>query len=174
MNDQFATEHSEDTAVISECGRYRYSLTRRINPNRHTWCVFIMLNPSTADATTDDPTIRACMEFARRWECGWLQVVNLYAWRATDPADLSALDEPVITGPMNKQALHDAIRNADIIVAAWGTHAGARSMAREVGTLLRQSYTAHHLGLNKDGSPKHPLYVKRSTPLALWEETPCD
>lgn len=166
MNDMLA-EFNENAAVISDCGRYRYSLTRRVNPQRHTWCVFVMLNPSTADANTDDPTIRACCDFARRWECGWLQVVNLYAWRAADPAELAALEKSVRVGPRNWSAVNDALRNGDIIVAAWGVHGGEIGAA--MGKWMRDEVSVHHLGLNNDGSPKHPLYIKRSTLPTLWE-----
>ncbi|HPG94993.1 MAG TPA: DUF1643 domain-containing protein [Dokdonella sp.] len=168
MTGLFPDEHTESSAVLSDCGHYRYSLTRRVNSNRHTWCVFVMLNPSTADATADDPTIRACTEFARRWECGWLQVVNLFAWRATDPRELDAVTDPI--GPLNLQHMEDAVRNGDIVVFAWGANGGA--IGRSAGISLGRRFVAHHLGRNKDGSPRHPLYVKRSTPLTLWEVSP--
>lgn len=164
----FGHEFDANAAVLSPCGRYRYSLTRRVNEQRHTWCVFVMLNPSTADATTDDPTIRACCEFARRWECGWLQVVNLYAFRSTDPKGLDAAEDPI--GPDNVHHVDTALANADVIVCAWGAHAGPRG-TRE-GARLRDLYPVHHLGLNADGSPKHPLYIKRSTLPTLWEVSP--
>lgn len=164
----FPDELSESSAVISTCGRYRYSLTRRVNPNRYTWCVFVMLNPSTADATTDDPTIRACIEFAKRWECGWLHVVNVFGYRATDPAELRDVTDAA--GPLNAAHVTDACRNADVLVAAWGAHAGAAGAG--LGRELRAAYPVLHLGLNKDGSPKHPLYIKRSTPPVLWEVDP--
>lgn len=168
MNTLFTTEADDSSARLSECGRYRYNLTRRVRTDRHTWCCFVMLNPSTADATTDDPTIRACCEFARRWECGWLQVVNLFAWRATDPRELASAADPI--GPQNARALEEAARNADILVCAWGAHGGPRGV--EVGAWLRRDFLPYHLGLCKDGSPRHPLYVKRSTPLTLWEVAP--
>lgn len=165
MTGLLPNEHTENSAVISACGRYRYSLIRRVNVHRHTWCVFVMLNPSTADANTNDPTIRACMEFARRWECGWLQVVNLFAWRATDPRELGKAVDPI--GPLNPRHLDEAARNADILVCAWGADGGANGI--HTGSWMREGFTPWHLGLNKDGSPRHPLYIKRSTPLTLWE-----
>jgi hypothetical protein len=155
-------------AVESECGLYRYYLARQVNPHRETRCVFVMLNPSTANATDDDPTIRACREFARRWDCGWLQVVNLYGRRATNPADLRVLDEATRCGPDNGTYLRDTLAGGDIVVAAWGAHGGAHG--QQVGMWMRCEFpVVYHLGLNKDGSPKHPLYVKRSTPLTAWE-----
>src|SRR3954453_788312 len=109
----------EQNAVISACGRYRYLLTRQVGPGTRT-AVFIMLNPSTADATDDDPTIRRCIGFARQWGCGRLAVLNLFALRATDPAWMKQADNPV--GPENRDwfdrtfpASHDGP-----VVCAWG------------------------------------------------------
>src|SRR3954454_15761859 len=89
----------EQNAVISACGRYRYLLSRQVGPGLRT-ATFIMLNPSTADATNDDPTIRRCIGFARQWGCGRLAVLNLFAVRATDPAEMKRADDPV--GPENR------------------------------------------------------------------------
>ncbi len=89
----------EPNAVISECGRYRYVLTRQVGPGTRT-ATFILLNPSTADANNDDPTIRRCIGFARQWGCGKLTVLNLFAVRATDPQWMKAASDPV--GPENK------------------------------------------------------------------------
>lgn len=164
----FPNELVQHGAKFSPCGLYRYTLTRRVNEARHTWCVFVMLNPSTADASVDDPTIRACVEFAKRWECGWLEVVNLFAWRSTDPKGLKTCADPI--GPLNDGHLFEAAANGDIVVCAWGAHAGARGV--EVGERLRREVGVHHLGLNADGSPKHPLYIKRATPLTFWETAP--
>lgn len=165
---------SARSAVISPCGLYRYLLTRSVNPDRGTRCVFVMLNPSTADATEDDPTIRACMAFAERWECGWLDVVNLYAFRATEPADLAKAANP--SGPDNWEWLINTARNGDLVVAAWGSsdpfakQLGSLSASAMMPDLLRCEMPLWHLGLNKDGNPRHPLYVKRSTPLTLWSK----
>ena len=82
------------TAVISGCGTYRYLLTRRAGPGERA-AAFILLNPSTADAATDDPTIRRCLGFARRWGCGRFFVLNLFAFRATYPAELRWADDPI-------------------------------------------------------------------------------
>src|SRR4051812_49823510 len=90
----------EDNAVISACGAYRYVLTRQVGGGVRR-ATFIMLNPSTADASNDDPTIRRCIGFAQRWGCGQLAVLNLFAYRATDPADLKRASEPV--GPENRE-----------------------------------------------------------------------
>src|SRR5437588_2477108 len=91
---------SRGSAVFSPDGRYRYLLTRRLGRSRRV-ATFIMLNPSTADAINNDPTIRKCVGFARRWGCGLLQVVNLFALRATEPRVLRAAADPV--GPENSR-----------------------------------------------------------------------
>ncbi|MGH3977119.1 MAG: DUF1643 domain-containing protein, partial [Pseudonocardiaceae bacterium] len=111
-------------AVLSGCGRYRYQLTRTWDPGQQR-ATFIMLNPSTADAADDDPTIRRCTSYARSWGLGGLMVVNLYAYRATDPADLWKVDDPV--GPDNDDHLRAVLAAAtDVgapVVAAWGANA---------------------------------------------------
>jgi hypothetical protein len=156
------------TADISECGQYRYTLTRKTKcPLR--WvrpALFIMLNPSTADATKDDPTIRRCISFAEREGCTDLTVVNLFALRATDPRELPKHADPV--GPLNDRRIREAIEAHEkfgIIVAAWG----ANKFAQERGTLVKFLWSPNLLclGKNKDGSPKHPLYVKNDAPLIV-------
>lgn len=110
----------EKTAIISDCGRYRYQLGR-------TWsdgpiARFIMLNPSTADATEDDPTIRRCISFAKREGAGAISVVNLFAFRATKPADMMKATDPI--GPENNDHLREWVGHefgfAKLVIAAWG------------------------------------------------------
>lgn len=148
-------------ADLSSCGRYRYVLHREWAP-RTARMLFIMLNPSTADALVDDPTIRRCMGFARREKYGGIDVVNLYAWRATDPRELAEAFDP--QGPDNDRYLDDRIREQAqsdaLIICAWGAH----PIATEVGDALITRYKLegvdfHCLGKTKDGHPKHPLYV---------------
>lgn len=152
------------TAVFSPCGNYRYLLTRKTKcPLR--WvrnALFIMLNPSTADATNDDPTIRRCIGFAEREGCTDLTVVNLFAFRATNPKDLLKCSDPV--GPLNDHFLAEQIEKhrTGIIVAAWGSHPLAKERAEEVAGSLGPFVC---LGKTKNGSPKHPLYLKGDSPL---------
>ncbi|MEC9374624.1 MAG: DUF1643 domain-containing protein, partial [Planctomycetota bacterium] len=110
------------TALFDPTGRYRYRLTRRFPdaPADGPAACFVMLNPSTADAERDDPTIRRCIGFARGWGCATLDVVNLFAFRATRPADLRAAEDPV--GPCNQRHVRAAIRRADMVIFAWGDH----------------------------------------------------
>lgn len=153
----------ERTAVISACGRYRYLLTREFGPGRRT-ATFIMLNPSTADATHDDPTIRRCTGFARRWNCGRLIVLNLFAVRATDPADMKRADDPV--GPENRDWFDRTLRDprGGPVVCAWGIHGEHMHQARTVlGWLDRHGARPLALGVTRDGHPRHPLYLPGNT-----------
>ena len=148
----------QSNAVLSDCGRYRYRLDRRWG-NGPTMG-FVMLNPSTADAEVDDPTIRRCIGFAKREGCGSLQVVNLFAFRATDPEELYAADDPV--GPGNDNHVRYVLNRARIAVAAWGAH----RLARDPGDALAKGWRRMVcLGKTKAGAPRHPLYVRKDAPL---------
>jgi len=151
-------------AEISPCGTYRYVLKRRI-PSLLRWhhpMLFIMLNPSTADATKDDPTIRRCMSFASTNGCTELTVVNLFAFRATNPLELMDPRDPV--GPLNDQRIAEQIEKhkLGIVVAAWGSHPFAKKRA---GYVKEKFGPFSCFGTTKDGSPRHPLYVKGDTKL---------
>lgn len=154
------------SAVISDDGVYRYSLTRRWGDGPSA--VFIMLNPSTADATQDDPTIRRCIGFAKREGCASLTVVNLFAYRATDPRALLDAEDP--QGPDNSRHITRALLNADLRIAAWGAFQWTH---RE---RLRRPYVEDWaggkpllcLGTTSAGAPRHPLYVKGDQPLVEW------
>jgi hypothetical protein len=150
------------SAVISECGKYRYALKRKwgISPD----IAWVMLNPSTADATIDDPTIGRCIEFSKRWGFGSLTVVNLYGYRATDPRELKPLTYAQRCGPLNDWYLHMAIQDASVIVAAWG---GGR-IDPVPSTLISYDKPLQCLKRLKDGSPGHPLYIAGDTPLIPW------
>jgi hypothetical protein len=121
-----------------------------------------MLNPSTADATKDDPTIRRCVKFAERHKCTKLTVVNLFALRATDPGELLTHPDPI--GPLNRLHLEEQvdIHQHGLIIAAWGSHPFAKVRAAQV---IESFGPFMCLGRTKDGSPRHPLYVKGDTPL---------
>jgi len=154
-------------ALISTCGQYRYWLARQWDASKPRMGI-IMLNPSTADASIDDPTIRRCMSFARREGFGGIQVFNLFAFRATSPDDMRAAANPV--GPENDQWLSTALRSSAAsgrpILAAWGTHGHFRGRANYVTGMARlHGATLVCLGTTKDGHPKHPLYVMGSQPL---------
>jgi hypothetical protein len=134
----------ESTATVSPCGLYRYDL-RRVWDAARPPCLFVMLNPSTADGSQDDPTIRRCVGFAKAWEMGGVVVVNLFALRATDPGRLQFASRRGV----------DALGRANYVRTLFSQHAW--------------NLPLHHLGLTKDGHPRHPLYVKGSTLPAPWE-----
>jgi hypothetical protein len=153
-------------ALISECGLYRYKLTRFWGPEHAL--PFVMLNPSTADASVDDPTIRRCMGFARREKAGGIIVVNLYGLRATEPAELHKIRDPF--GPENRANIHAlgkwAFFAGTPIVCAWGAHGWFKSANRDTVHLLKSTGASLVcLGTTKAGEPKHPLYIKGDQPL---------
>ena len=154
-------------AVLSRCGKYRYLLTRVWDADLPAM-VFVMLNPSTADDLTDDPTIRRCVSFAKREGCGSIEVVNLFAFRSTDPYKLYKLTRAEAVGPQNDRAIeHAAYRRArrgGLIIAAWGAHGGVHERAGQVASTLR-SFGALCLGKTKEGHPRHPLYLSGRTRL---------
>ncbi|PWU30679.1 hypothetical protein DK254_00030 [Pseudomonas sp. RW407] len=156
-------------AIISDCGLYRYLLTRETGLllAEKPGALFVMLNPSTADATLDDPTIRRCIGFATAWDCAGLAVANLYAYRATDPRELWRCADPV--GPENDRHLAALAAEYGDIVCAWGSHARPERVAAVVNLLQAAGARLWCLGANQDGSPKHPLYIKRDQPLVEWQ-----
>lgn len=151
-------------ATISADGIYRYSLGR-------SWdlrdpMVFVMLNPSIADADIDDPTIRRCMGFARREGCGGIEVINLYGLRATKPKHL--LDHPQPEGPDNRRHWAEVLRTYEgPVVAAWGAFVRPLENRGVFSWALVDADKSNWLCLGKtaDGSPRHPLYVKGDQPL---------
>ena len=161
------------TARMSACGTYRYSLHRDwlpIPPSSGGNAVtFVMLNPSTADATADDPTIRRCKGFATALGYSALVVVNLYALRSTDPAALWEHPDPV--GPENDEHLARALEYASMVdapvIAAWGVNARPDRVAAFMA--LRHADRVTALGLTKNGAPRHPLYLPATARPAPWE-----
>jgi hypothetical protein len=160
------------SAVISHCGRYRYLLARQVGPSPRV-VTFILLNPSTADATRDDPTIRRCLGFARLWGCGRLQIVNLFAVRATDPERIRRVADPV--GPDNVVHVmraaglsHSASsRCRGPVVCGWGVRGGHLGQdATVLGWLRRLGVRPLALGITRDG---HPLYVRNDAEPVPYE-----
>jgi hypothetical protein len=157
-------------ATISTCARYRYTLSRSWDQSLPT-VTFIGLNPSTADAMIDDPTIRRCVGFAKTCGCGQLTMVNLFAWRSTAPRNLAWVSDPV--GPENDTHLLEAAANATTIVAAWGSHGGRLDRDKTVLALLaRAPIRVQCLGLTQHGLPRHPLYIKAGTRLIEFGDAP--
>jgi hypothetical protein len=145
-------------ATFDPTGVYRYHLWRVWDEDAPR-VAFVMLNPSTADARQDDPTLRRCLGFARAWGYGTLDVVNLFALRATDPNALRHALDPI--GPDNDIYIQDVTRRADLVVAAWGNRGILHNRDRQIGRLLA-GLPILCLGLTDQGHPRHPLYVKNN------------
>ncbi len=154
-------EAMERSATLSPCRAYRYALWRRWG--RGPYAMFIGLNPSTADETNDDPTIRRCIGFARAWGYEALCMTNLFAYRATQPADMKKAADPV--GWENDGALKMLARDAGVVVAAWGAHGTFKGRDQSVRLGVPN---LHYLRLTKDGHPGHPLYLPADLKPQLW------
>lgn len=151
------TPECRSEAIYSDCGLYRYRLTR-VWDDAAGRLAFVMLNPSTASEKVNDPTIARCEKRARLLGYGALDVVNLFAYRATAPEDLRAAEAPV--GPENDTFLSRACDEADMVLAAWGVHGAHRARDTEALALLaRAQAKLFTLGLTRHGLPRHPLYV---------------
>lgn len=148
---------------ISACGQYRYSLDIVWNESLPR-AVFCGLNPSTADINNDDPTIRRCRGFAESWGMGGMRMLNIFAFRATDPKIMLATKDPI--GPDNALGMLMAGFDGPK-VACWGTH--GQHMDR--GKFVRQAIpNLQCFGRNRDGTPKHPLYLKATTRLEPYSK----
>lgn len=152
-------------AVYSDCERYRYRLSR-------TWgagasVLYIMLNPSTATELANDPTIERCERRARRAGFGAFHICNLFAWRETSPAALRKARHPI--GPDNDSQLLSTAKKADVVLCAWGVHGVHRGRDANVIALLHKAgLSLSHLGLTKDGHPRHPLYLSYNVTPEPW------
>lgn len=141
-------------ACLSSCRTWRYWLLREWDSSLPQLTV-IGLNPSTADETLDDPTIRRCIGYAKAWGLGSLVMLNLFAYRATNPREMKTALDPI--GPDNDAFLR---MNSDgVLLAAWGTHGTFRQRGDEVRRLL-SARPLHCLGVTANGQPKHPLYLR--------------
>lgn len=156
--------------IFSPCRKYRYTLWREWIGGEG-YAMFVGLNPSTADETLDDPTIRRCIAFAKAWGYAGLCMTNLFAFRATQPEDMKAASDPV--GPDNDLHLKALAEGAGVIVAAWGVHGTYRGRHNAVRAMLPE---LRCLALTKDGHPGHPLYLRKTlTPIPMCNHlTPGD
>lgn len=164
----FTRGETVSSAVYSDCERYRYALTR-------TWdaasdkVLFIMLNPSKATEMQNDPTVERCERRARTLEYGAFRVANIFGLRETDPKKLRADAHPI--GPDNDAEVARACHWADVIIAGWGTHGAYLGRGAEMLAVLRRAgQPLFHLGLTKDGHPRHPLYIAYRQQPELWPE----
>lgn len=154
-------------AVFSEDDRRRYRLWRQWNPYEPT-VTFCMLNPSTADHVQNDPTIERCMRRARAMKFGRLEIVNLFSLRSTDPKVL--YETTGVIGEDDTTSILDAVKASEIVVCGWGTHGALHGRGEYIKNLLQKVYPhkLRVLAINKDGSPKHPLYVGYNVQPKEW------
>lgn len=167
-----AIQRAVKSATLSDCRAYRYELSRKWGPG--ATMVFVMLNPSTADALVDDPTIRRCVGFAEREGLDGIHVVNLFAFRSPSPAAMKAAADP--TGPDNDAYLARVFLSASAwgvpVVAAWGAHGSFKNRDRRVYEIAKgQGVLLSCLGVTKDGAPRHPLYLPNDATLRGWDPT---
>jgi hypothetical protein len=161
-------EDLERFASISHCKRYRFALMRAWVPKPERYVMFVGLNPSTADGMVEDPTMRRCIRFARDWGFDGLWMGNLFAFRATDPANLPD-DLAEAIGPPNVDPwLREMRGQSELCIAAWGAHASAQRRAAAVLELLGDVQV---LGVTKDGHPRHPLYMRADARPIPWTTT---
>lgn len=175
--------------TFSPCRRYRYTLWREWSLPRglpygtmdldgfkplplhkaSEFCMFIGLNPSTADELVDDPTIRRCVGFAKAWGFGALCMTNLFAFRATSPIKMMESPDPV--GESNMDRLTNCAIRSSLIVAAWGAHGGWKDQDKAVMNALSNISCPplSCLGVTKSGFPQHPLYMPRNSRLTLFK-----
>lgn len=158
-------------ATISDCELYRYALWR-VWDKAKPLMVWVMLNPSKANATEDDHTIRWCIEFARQQGYGGIRVVNLFAYRATVPADMKRAKDPV--GPLNDKVLTEACRDAGLLLVAWGAHGSFMGRDRQVYDLILRVYRAapYCLQVTNGGYPRHPARLTYKQALRPYEGRP--
>lgn len=154
--------------VFSPCRKYRYRLRQIWNPALPL-LTFLMLNPSKADEVQNDPTVERCERRARNTkECGGVEIINIFAYRATDPEDMKAQSDPI--GPDNDKHILEAATNAYQVIAAWGKHGQHLHRGKQVlSMLVTNGIKPYHLKINKDGFPAHPLYISYETKPRLFE-----
>lgn len=153
-------------AVISECGKYRYSLHRVWDENLPN-ILFIMLNPSKADAELDDPTILRCIQIAKKNGFGSMSVGNVYAYRTTYPDELEEMSTEECLGPDNTSYLSRLLGKSDKVIVGWG-NSGYGANQRMASLLKDNGIYPVCLKINKDGTPKHPLYCRVDSQLIPW------
>ena len=152
-------------ATLGPDRKYRYLLTRQLGFVGDGAVMFVMLNPSTADEHQDDPTVRRCISFGKRWGFGTLFVTNLSPLRATDPKQLiEAGPEPDDVWDQNTDTIIETVAlYCRMVVAAWGAHGRVENRAKRVLELLSPFTVIHCLGTTKAGEPLHPLYISATT-----------
>ena len=150
------------TATFSKCKTYRYLLEREWDSSKPK-VLFIMLNPSMEDHNQENATIRRCIGFAKELGFGSLIIGNLFAYRATSPSDLAKADQP--TGDKNLAYLRKAKSASDKVITAWGVSQIVKKLRPEKVLKTIDKWETYSFGHCKDGTPKHPLYLRKGTKL---------
>jgi hypothetical protein len=165
------SSYTESSALVSPCGTYRYYLTREWDRHRPC-CMWVMLNPSTADARQDDPTIRRCVGFAQGWGYGSIVVCNLFAFRATDPRELANAADPV--GPDNDACLQGQIAEASRVICGWGVLAKKWVPRADhvLGLIRAAGYMPYCVKRTRAGFPSHPLYLPQDLKSVAYRGIP--
>lgn len=158
------------SAVFSPCRTWRYTLTRYVAqqnlavhtslelPTASRSVAFVCLNPSTADEVANDPTVSKCVRYATRWGFDRFVMLNVFAFRSTDPRGLYETPDPI--GPDNDDWIRREAEAADLVVAAWGNHGDLLGRGEHVLAMLRELGPVHALAVNRGGQPQHPLYLR--------------
>lgn len=154
-------------AEFSECGTYRYDLWRLWDESKPI-LTFVMLNPSTADDVENDPTVERCQRRALKLGFGMVRVVNLMAYRSTDPEALVPLERNVSFGPDNRKHLQTALQTSGQMICGWGKYGHLGPVAWFTTQARRAGVPLYALKVNKDGSPQHPLYIPYSKQPVWW------
>ncbi len=170
------------SAVLSSCGLYRYRLEREMvpvlalakpGPLLGKTVLFVGVNPSTADATLNDATVRKWMGFCHRWGVPRFLVGNVFAYRATDVRMLASVEDPY--GPEIGDHISDQISASDVLIPCWGDTGKVPPQLRDafdvmMDALVSSGKPVMHFGLTKAGDPKHPLMLGYDTQLQPWQE----
>ncbi|MEH6667760.1 MAG: DUF1643 domain-containing protein [Psychrobacter sp.] len=151
-------------ATISNCNLYRYNITRKWNLEGDNLVSFIGLNPSTADASKDDPTLLRCINFSKSLGFDGMILVNLFAYRSTSPKAMKEFINPI--GEENDAYIIDAIMQTNKTILCWGNHGVHKSRDIEIHNLIRTYRELNFcFGKTLSNQPRHPLYLSRNTPL---------
>lgn len=165
---QHVKDDAPSEAVYSDCENYRYSLSRIWAPEGRR-VMFVMLNPSTASEVQNDPTVERCERRARTLGFGGFRVTNIFAWRATDPKNMRAAVNPI--GADNDAVLSEGTEWADDVIAAWGVHGAHLNRGPQVAQrFINAGLNLFHLGLSKQGHPRHPLYLPYRQQPIKWRK----
>ncbi len=174
-NEMRQRTYTDQGATFSADRNFRYTLWRRWDSpilQREGTVLWVMLNPSTADEWNLDATVRRCEDYTKAWGYGGLVVVNIFGLCSKDPKDLyRALArgvDPTQQGHHNDEAIGREAAKADLVITAWGVHGAMKNRGPEVLDALLENRSVHHLGLNADRSPRHPLYLPADLRPTQW------